>query len=91
MNEHLSIIVVVAVLTVAAGGLFVMSDSPTGLATAAMTPSQDSLGSCCCEGPQGIFKVPSGRLTSELGYTHCAMVCAQEGSKNTPITTTGAC
>jgi hypothetical protein len=90
MHKEISYAATALVLLVSIGGMFVMNDGPTGLATASFEHS-DTLGGCCCEGPQGIFAVSSGKISTETAQTHCAVVCAKEGSRSTSITTTGAC
>jgi hypothetical protein len=90
MHKEISYAATALVLLVSIGGVFVMTGSPTGLATASFGQS-DSLGSCCCEGPQGVFTVSSGKLLTETTHNTCAMACAKEGSFGTPINTIGTC
>lgn len=90
MHKQISYAVTAIVLIVSMGGMFVVTDGPTGLATATFGQS-DVLGNCCCEGPQGIFTISSGKLLTETTHSQCALVCAKEGSRATPITTIGTC
>ncbi len=90
MHKEISYAVTAIVLIVSIGGMFVVTDGPTGLATATFGQS-DVLGNCCCEGPQGIFTASSGKLLTETTHSQCALVCAKEGSKGTQIATIGAC
>lgn len=90
MHKEISYAVTAIVLFVSIGGLFVVAEGPTGLAIATFSQS-NTLGTCCCEGPQGIFTISSGKLLTETTQSQCAMVCAKEGSQGTPITTIGTC
>jgi len=87
--KEISYAVTLIVVIVSLGAIFVIG-GPTGLATASFEQS-DTLGSCCCNGPQGIFKVTSGKLLIETTHDICAIACAKEGSFGTPINTIGAC
>ncbi len=89
-THHLANIVLVAVMVTAVIGLYYMYKGP-GMAIQ-QPLLVDTLGNCCCQSGNSIFKVPASVLASDEGLVQdCVGKCRERSTESKPVVPLGAC
>ncbi len=89
-TEHTANIILALVLLTALGGIYYMYTGP-GQAIA-LPSSIDTLGSCCCQDPDTIVKIPATVLSSDKDLeSDCETQCRARGTTSRPVLPLGAC